>query len=72
MAQEMAEQPAGLRELIGRLDTIGERVRAVAPVPMTGITIVARGSSDHAAVYGRYIGDCGPDSARPHDRRKDA
>ena len=55
MAREMAEQPARLRQLIGRFDAIGERVRAVAPVPLNGITIVARGSSDHAAVYGRYL-----------------
>jgi len=41
--------------LIGRLEEIGERVRAVAPTPLNGITIVARGSSDHAAVYGRYL-----------------
>jgi glutamine---fructose-6-phosphate transaminase (isomerizing) len=55
MATEMAEQPARLRHLIGRFDEIAERVRAVAPVPLNGITIVARGSSDNAAVYGRYL-----------------
>jgi glutamine---fructose-6-phosphate transaminase (isomerizing) len=55
MAREMAEQPARLRQLIGRFDAIGERVRAVAPARTNGITIVARGSSDHAAVYGRYL-----------------
>ena len=55
MAREMAEQPGGLRRLIGRFDAIVERVRAVAPVPLNGITMVARGSSDHAAVYGRYL-----------------
>ena len=55
MAREMAEQPGGLKQLIGRFDAIGERVRALAPVPLNGITIVARGSSDHAAVYGRYL-----------------
>ncbi|HLY51254.1 MAG TPA: SIS domain-containing protein [Solirubrobacteraceae bacterium] len=55
MAEEMAEQPARLRRLIGRFDAIAERVRAVAPVPLNGITFVARGSSDHAAVYGRYL-----------------
>ena len=27
----------------------------MAPAPLTGITIVARGSSDNAAVYGRYL-----------------
>jgi glucosamine--fructose-6-phosphate aminotransferase (isomerizing) len=55
MAHEMAEQPARLAQLIGRFDAIGERVRAVAPASLNGITIVARGSSDHAAVYGRYL-----------------
>jgi glucosamine--fructose-6-phosphate aminotransferase (isomerizing) len=55
MAVEMAEQPARLRQLISRFDEIGELVRAVAPAPLKGITIVARGSSDHAAVYGRYL-----------------
>jgi glucosamine--fructose-6-phosphate aminotransferase (isomerizing) len=55
MAREMAEQPPRLRELIGRFEQIVEQVRAAAPVPLNGITIVARGSSDHAAVYGRYL-----------------
>jgi glutamine---fructose-6-phosphate transaminase (isomerizing) len=55
MAREMAEQPTRLRQLIGRFDQIGERVRALAPAPLNGITIVARGSSDHAAIYGRYL-----------------
>jgi glucosamine--fructose-6-phosphate aminotransferase (isomerizing) len=55
MAREMAEQPARLRHLIGRFDAIAERVRAVVPQPLNGITIVARGSSDNAAVYGRYL-----------------
>jgi glucosamine--fructose-6-phosphate aminotransferase (isomerizing) len=55
MAREMAEQPARLSELIGRFDEIVQQVRAVAPEPLNGITIVARGSSDHAAVYGRYL-----------------
>jgi glutamine---fructose-6-phosphate transaminase (isomerizing) len=55
MAEEMAEQPARLRRLIARFDVIAERVRAAAPEPLNGITLVARGSSDHAAVYGRYL-----------------
>jgi glucosamine--fructose-6-phosphate aminotransferase (isomerizing) len=55
MAREMAEQPARLSELIGRFDEIAARVRTTAPDPLHGITIVARGSSDHAAVYGRYL-----------------
>ena len=55
MATEMAEQPGRLRHLLGRAEEIGELVRALVPSPMCGITIVARGSSDHAAVYGRYL-----------------
>lgn len=55
VAAEMAEQPARLGDLIGRFDAIVKLVRAVAPAPLAGITIVARGSSDHAAVYGRYL-----------------
>ncbi len=55
MASEMAAQPAALRQLIGRADAIAARVRAIAPEPLNGTTIVARGSSDHAAVYGRYL-----------------
>jgi glucosamine--fructose-6-phosphate aminotransferase (isomerizing) len=55
MASEMAEQPAALRSLIARSDAIGEGVRTLAPTPLNGITIVGRGSSDHAAVYGRYL-----------------
>jgi glucosamine--fructose-6-phosphate aminotransferase (isomerizing) len=55
MDEEMAEQPARLRSLIARSEVIAEQVRAVAPARVCGITIVARGSSDHAAVYGRYL-----------------
>lgn len=55
MAIEMSEQPARLRELIERFDSIVEQVRGVAPVSLNGVSIVARGSSDHAAIYGRYL-----------------
>jgi glucosamine--fructose-6-phosphate aminotransferase (isomerizing) len=43
--------------LISRFDEVGEVVAAVGPAPdrLSGITVVARGSSDHAAVYGRYL-----------------
>src|SRR5262245_11475689 len=55
MAEEMAEQPARLEHLIGRFDAEVERVREVAPVPLNGICMLARGSSDNAAIYGRYL-----------------
>lgn len=55
MAQEMSEQPVRLRELIARAEEIATRVRALRPRPIAGTSIVARGSSDHAATYGRYL-----------------
>ncbi len=55
MSAEMAEQPERLRELIARTDEVEATVRTVAPRPLRGVTLVARGSSDHAAVYGRYL-----------------
>jgi glucosamine--fructose-6-phosphate aminotransferase (isomerizing) len=55
MAAEMAQQPVVLRALAGRADAIADAVRAIAPHPLGGTAIVARGSSDHASVYGRYL-----------------
>ena len=55
MSAEMAEQPERLRDLIARTDDIAATVRDIAPKPLRGVTLVARGSSDHAAVYGRYL-----------------
>jgi glucosamine--fructose-6-phosphate aminotransferase (isomerizing) len=48
MLREMAEQPAVLARLLSRRIEIGVERPA-------GVMIVARGSSDHAAVYGRYL-----------------
>ncbi len=50
----MAEQPAVLAALAGRRAELGERLRPPAGTP-AGIVLVARGSSDHAAVFGRYL-----------------
>jgi len=63
MAAEMAEQPAVLAGLASRRLEIIERVRAVVPEPLNGIVLIARGSSDHAAIYGRYV--LQPAAARP-------
>jgi glutamine---fructose-6-phosphate transaminase (isomerizing) len=55
MTAEMAEQPAVLRDLQARSDEI---VAALAPLRArtdAGVVIIARGSSDHAAIYGRYL-----------------
>jgi glucosamine--fructose-6-phosphate aminotransferase (isomerizing) len=55
MASEMAAQPAILDALVARRAEISRVVRAVVPHHLSGITLVARGSSDNAAVYGRYL-----------------
>jgi glutamine---fructose-6-phosphate transaminase (isomerizing) len=55
MAAEMGEQPAVLERLLGRLEVIAAEVGAILPPPLAGITLVARGSSDNAALWGRYI-----------------
>jgi glucosamine--fructose-6-phosphate aminotransferase (isomerizing) len=48
MREEMGEQPDVLARLLSRrVPVSGEKV--------AGVVIVARGSSDHAAVYGRYL-----------------
>jgi glucosamine--fructose-6-phosphate aminotransferase (isomerizing) len=55
MAGEMAEQPAILRRLIARLPEIVASVRDLVPSPLAGCVLLARGSSDNAAVLGRYL-----------------
>jgi len=55
MQAEMAEQPERLAALIGRSEEIAAMVAALRPQPLAGTSVLARGSSDHAAVYGRYL-----------------
>jgi glutamine---fructose-6-phosphate transaminase (isomerizing) len=55
MAAEMAEQPRVLAGLLARRDEIRARVAALADPTPQGIVLVARGSSDNAAIYGRYL-----------------
>ncbi|HEX6388369.1 MAG TPA: SIS domain-containing protein, partial [Solirubrobacteraceae bacterium] len=55
MASEMAEQPAVLGRLIHAREELQAGVRALLPNAPVRIVIVARGSSDHAAVFGRYV-----------------
>jgi glutamine---fructose-6-phosphate transaminase (isomerizing) len=55
MEREMRQQPERLRGLLAQADEIGAAVRALVPDPLHGVTIVARGSSDHAATCGRYL-----------------
>jgi glutamine---fructose-6-phosphate transaminase (isomerizing) len=63
MRAEMAEQPDALRRLAGRFAEDVDTVRAVLPDPLAGVVFLARGSSDNAAVYGRYLAEMA--SGRP-------
>ena len=55
MSGEMAQQPEVISQLVKRREEIAERAPRVRPEDFAGIVLVARGSSDHAAIYGRYI-----------------
>jgi glucosamine--fructose-6-phosphate aminotransferase (isomerizing) len=56
MAAEMAEQPRVLAALAARRgELIAELRAAVGDTAPVGIVLVARGSSDNAAVFGRYV-----------------
>src|SRR5256885_16323932 len=63
MRAEMDQQPDVLRRLAAGLDDHVARVRELVPDDFAGVTFVARGSSDHAAVYGRYLAEMA--SGRP-------
>jgi glucosamine--fructose-6-phosphate aminotransferase (isomerizing) len=54
MASEMAEQPDVLRQLAERFAAITQDVRSVAGRNPRGVAFLARGSSDNAALLGRY------------------
>jgi glutamine---fructose-6-phosphate transaminase (isomerizing) len=54
MAAEMREQPAVLRRLLQRRESIVTRLRRELPPVPRGVALVARGTSDNAAIYGRY------------------
>jgi glucosamine--fructose-6-phosphate aminotransferase (isomerizing) len=54
MAAEMAEQPAVLAALADRFDDIAGQVAALVSGPVAGVAFLARGSSDNAALLGRY------------------
>jgi glutamine---fructose-6-phosphate transaminase (isomerizing) len=57
MAAEMAEQPDALARLLARAPVDAERVAQVLPRPLAGTVFLARGSSDNAAVFGRYLAE---------------
>lgn len=53
MSAEMAEQPAVLRQLNQRLEELSNQIKKAVPRP-AGVAFLARGSSDNAALLGRY------------------
>jgi glutamine---fructose-6-phosphate transaminase (isomerizing) len=55
MAAEMAEQPAVLEHLLRRREVIKASIGALLPEHLCGTVLLARGSSDTAALYGRYL-----------------
>jgi glucosamine--fructose-6-phosphate aminotransferase (isomerizing) len=55
MAAEMAEQPSVLERLAARRSTVRASVSALLPGHLCGTVLLARGSSDTAALYGRYL-----------------
>jgi glucosamine--fructose-6-phosphate aminotransferase (isomerizing) len=63
MDAEMREQPEVLAALAARRDELAARVRAVRPESHVGTVLIGRGSSDHAAIFGRYLLE--PATGRP-------
>jgi glucosamine--fructose-6-phosphate aminotransferase (isomerizing) len=57
MAAEMAEQPGVLAGVLRRAETDAAAIQAVLPQPLAGTMFLARGSSDNAAVFGRYLAE---------------
>jgi glucosamine--fructose-6-phosphate aminotransferase (isomerizing) len=57
MAAEMAQQPEVLGRLSARAASDIAAVRSIAPNPLAGVVFLARGSSDNAAVFGRYLAE---------------
>ena len=55
MADEMAEQPDVLARLVERAAEVRATGAEVVPVDLAACAIVARGSSDHAALLGQYL-----------------
>lgn len=55
MNTEMRDQPEVLRRLLERRADTVARVAAVAPRRLAGVLLMARGSSDHAALHARYL-----------------
>ena len=62
MRLEIAEQPAAVAETLRALvEPAGALADAMRGHDVDRVVLIARGSSDHAAIYGRYLleGRCG-------------
>ena len=57
MAAEIADQPAVLARLLARAPRDIEAVSRLVPRPLLGVFFLARGSSDNAAMLGRYLSE---------------
>jgi glucosamine--fructose-6-phosphate aminotransferase (isomerizing) len=55
MLAEMDQQPTVIAGLVARWDEIRRLTSTVVPAGLAGTSFVARGSSDNAAVLGRYL-----------------
>lgn len=55
MLKEIGEQPAVLARILKRGSAQFKRLRAALPADLRLIVLVARGSSDNAALFGRYL-----------------
>lgn len=55
MAAEIAATPAVVAGALAAADAWTGALRAALPQPLRGVALTARGSSDHAAAYGRHV-----------------
>lgn len=55
MASEMGEQPDVVAALVARRPELSRILQSVLPGTLRGVTLVARGASMNAAIYGRYV-----------------
>lgn len=55
MASEIAETPAVVERALAEAGTWTGALRAALPSTLRGVALTARGSSDHAAAYGRVL-----------------
>lgn len=55
MQLEMADQPRNLHELVARFDATAAQVTDLVGAGVAGVAFLARGSSDNAALLGRYV-----------------